>query len=66
MNIENQKANPRMDVLFPLIRLLKIDPRDFFILKKSRVAGRFSYFGFLWIIVLKKKRLIYYRFCSLY
>ncbi len=30
MNIENQKANPRMDVLFPLIRLLKIDPRDIF------------------------------------
>lgn len=30
MNIENYRANPKMVVLFPLIRALKIDPRDIF------------------------------------
>ena len=27
MNIENYKGNPKMETLFPLIRLLKIDAR---------------------------------------
>lgn len=30
MNIENYKANPKMEILFPLIRTLKIDPREIF------------------------------------
>ena len=30
MNIENYKANPKMIVLYPLIRFLDIDPRDIF------------------------------------
>lgn len=30
LNIENYKANPKMTVLFPLIRLLKIDPKEIF------------------------------------
>lgn len=38
MNIENQKANPRMDVLFPLIRLLKIDPREIFYPEEKQVG----------------------------
>jgi len=30
MNIENYKGNPKMEVLFPLVRALKIDPREIF------------------------------------
>ncbi len=30
MNIENYKANTTMEVLYPLIRTLQIDPRDIF------------------------------------
>lgn len=30
MNIENHKGNPKMEVLFPLIRELKIDPSTIF------------------------------------
>lgn len=30
MNIENYKANTTMEVLYPLIRALRIDPRDIF------------------------------------
>ncbi len=30
MNIENYKANTTMDVLYPLIRTLRIDPREIF------------------------------------
>ena len=30
MNIENYKGNPTMEVLFPLIRTLKIDAREIF------------------------------------
>ena len=30
MNIETYNANTTMDVLYPLIRLLRIDPRDIF------------------------------------
>lgn len=29
-NIENYRANPEMKALFPLIRFLKIDPREIF------------------------------------
>jgi len=30
MNIENYKGNPKMEVLYPLVRALKIDPREIF------------------------------------
>ena len=30
LNIENYKGNPKMEVLFPLIRALKIDAREIF------------------------------------
>ena len=30
LNIENYKGNPKMETLFPLIRLLKIDAREIF------------------------------------
>ena len=30
MNIENYNANPKMEVLYPLIRTLQIDPCDIF------------------------------------
>jgi len=30
MNIEKYKANTTMEVLYPLIRILRIDPRDIF------------------------------------
>ena len=30
MNIENYKGNPKMEVLFPLVRALKIDAREIF------------------------------------
>ena len=30
MNIETYNANTTMDVLYPLIRILRIDPRDIF------------------------------------
>ena len=30
LNIENYKGNPKMEVLYPLIRVLKIDAREIF------------------------------------
>lgn len=30
LNIENYKGNPKLEVLYPLVRTLKIDPRDIF------------------------------------
>lgn len=30
LNIENYKANPKMEVLYPLVRALKIDAREIF------------------------------------
>ena len=30
INIENYKGNPKLEVLYPLIRSLKIDPREIF------------------------------------
>ena len=30
MNIENYKGNPKMEVMYPLIRALRIDPREIF------------------------------------
>lgn len=30
LNIENYKGNPKMEVLYPLVRVLKIDAREIF------------------------------------
>ncbi|MBR7123000.1 MAG: helix-turn-helix transcriptional regulator [Oscillospiraceae bacterium] len=30
LNIENYKGNPKMEILYPLIRALRIDPREIF------------------------------------
>lgn len=30
LNIENYKGNPKLEVLYPLVRTLKIDPKDIF------------------------------------
>ncbi len=30
LNIENYKGNPKLEILYPLIRALKIDARDIF------------------------------------
>ncbi len=30
LNIENCRGNPKMQVIYPLVRTLKIDPRDIF------------------------------------
>lgn len=30
LNIENNKGNPKLEVLYPLIRTLKIDPMEIF------------------------------------
>lgn len=30
LNIENYKGNPKMEILFPLIRKLRIDPQEIF------------------------------------
>lgn len=30
LNIENYKGNPKMEILFPLVRVLKIDAREIF------------------------------------
>ena len=30
LNIENYKGNPKMEVLYPLVRALKLDPRNIF------------------------------------
>ena len=29
-SIENEKSNTRMNILFPLVRALRIDPREFY------------------------------------
>ena len=38
MNIENYKANPKMEVLYPLIRALRIDARTIFNPELQRVT----------------------------
>ena len=43
LNIENYKGNPKMEVLYPLVRVLKMDSREIFypeILQDSSVIRR--------------------------
>ena len=42
MNIENYKANPKMEVLFPLIRTLRVDARTIFNPELERDAPIFQ------------------------
>ena len=47
LNIENYKGNPKLEVLFPLIRALKIDPTRIFypeLLKESPFGNNFKIF----------------------
>lgn len=47
LNIENYRGNPKMEVLFPLIRELKIDPRDIFYPEMSNQKSAISQFQLL-------------------
>ena len=47
MNIENYKGNPKMEVLFPLIRTLKIDPREIFHPEMQRETPSIRHLRFL-------------------
>ena len=40
LNIENYKGNPKLEVLYPLIRSLKIDSREVFYPELLREIGR--------------------------
>ena len=45
MNIENYKANPKMEVLYPLIRALRIDARSILTLNCSAKLPLYNSFG---------------------
>lgn len=38
LNIENYKGNPKMEILFPLIRSLKVDPYEIFYPETQRLS----------------------------
>jgi len=38
LNIENYKGNPKMEILYPLVRALHIDPREVFYPETKRSA----------------------------
>lgn len=42
INIENYRGNPKMEVLYPLVRCLKIDPRDIFYPELQRASPMLS------------------------
>lgn len=44
LNIENFKGNPKMEILYPLIRELKIDPRCIFYPELERQSPSLSQF----------------------
>lgn len=41
LNIENYKGNPKMEVLYPLVRVLKIDAREIFNPEMQRESPAF-------------------------
>lgn len=47
MNIENYKGNPKMEVLYPLIRSLQIDPREIFNPEMGRESPSIRHLYFL-------------------
>ena len=42
LNIENYKGNPKLEVLYPLIRILNIDAREVFNLELKRQSAALS------------------------
>lgn len=42
MNIENSKGNPKMEVLYPLVRVLKIDAKEIFYPEMQRESPSIS------------------------
>lgn len=47
LNIENYKGNPKMEVLFPLIRVLNVDPNKIFYPERNQTQSIASQFQFL-------------------
>lgn len=47
MNIENCKANPKMEVLYPLIRALKVDSHEIFNPEMQRKSPALAYLRLL-------------------
>lgn len=42
LNIENSKSNPKMEVLYPLVRVLKIDAKEIFYPEMQRESPSIS------------------------
>ena len=68
LNIENYKGNPKMEILYPLVRVLKIDAREIF--NNRKCAERRPHFVSLKIadrgLQRRKKLLLSFRFFKLY
>ena len=47
LNIENYKGNPKMEILFPLIRALRIDPNEIFYPERQHETSDSKYLRFL-------------------
>ena len=47
LNIENYKGNPKMEVLFPLVRALKIDPDEIFYPERFHQSSEVKHLHFL-------------------
>lgn len=47
LNIENQKGNPKMEVLYPLIRTLRIDPTAIFYPERQHESQALSELKFM-------------------
>ena len=47
LNIENYKGNPKMEILFPLIRVLRIDPNEIFHPERQHETSDTKYLRFL-------------------
>ena len=47
LNIENYKGNPKMEILFPLIRVLRIDPNEIFYPERQHETSDSKYLRFL-------------------
>ncbi len=43
LNIENYKGNPKMEVLYPLVRVLKIDPNEIFYPERLHTSSDLNY-----------------------
>lgn len=50
LNIENSKGNPKMEVLYPLVRALKIDAKDMTKVRISPAMGTMTFSDRDWIM----------------